>query len=73
MNIDLPVELRDMGDKLAADYQYRRSTLAYQAAHTIEHMERKIKDLEDMLEDAEHFREHWYDRYLELSGQRKPS
>lgn len=67
MNTDLPVELRAMGDQLAADYQFKRSTIAYQAAHMIEHMEQKIKELEGMLEDSDHFRDHWYDRYLAIS------
>mgnify|MGYP006921295187 CR=1 FL=1 len=66
MNIDLAVELRAFGDNLAAEHQYKRCALAYQAAHMIEHQEEKIKELEGMLEDSDHFRDHWYERYIEM-------
>lgn len=73
MNIDLPIELRNMGDSLAADYKFKPSTIAYQAAHMIEHLQEKVKELEGMLEDSDHFRDHWYDRYLAISRSSRPA
>lgn len=72
MQHDLTWKLRDLGDSLAADYEYRRSTLAYQAAHHIEHLEQKVKALEEMLEDAEGRQNTWYERYVEAINARKP-
>lgn len=62
MNPNITIELRDLGDNLAAESSYRRSSLVHQAAHRIERLEQTIKDLEEMLEDAEHFRDYWFRR-----------
>lgn len=62
MNRDIAIQLRDLGDNLAAESSYRRSSLVHQAAHRIERLEEHIKELESMIEDAEHFRDYWFRR-----------
>lgn len=64
MNSDLTARLRELGDQLAAEHEYKQCALVYQAAHRIEHLEQKTVELEGMVEDSDHFRDYWYDRYL---------
>jgi hypothetical protein len=66
MSDTLIEKLRTLGNELCANHQERQSCTVYTAVYTIESMDREIKELKGMLEDAEHFRDYWFDRTLEM-------
>lgn len=62
MNHDIALQLRDLGDLMAAEHNYKASSMAFMAAHRIEFLEQKIKDLEGMVKDAERSSDYWFKR-----------
>ena len=71
MTSDLSEKLRDYAHTLMVHHENQRSALVSEAAHRIEHLEQQLQEYKGMLEDAEHFRDHWFDRYLELAKNKK--
>lgn len=59
---DLPAELRKVADQLQQDNKYTESIVCYSSANRIEKLVNIISDLEGALEDANHFRDYWFDR-----------
>lgn len=60
MNTDLPIQMRELGDQLAAEHAYKRCALAYQVAHRIEYLEQKIRDLESILKETEDIKDMYF-------------